>query len=111
MWFMPGYEFTATDGGTWPVLAIDESYVQQVAPTQPIPEPAIGTAVEPAMTAAPWTTALWWHSRRRPSWASWPGEPLWLRAAVALPTRRSGHNSGRWCFRHPRRRPLLPARS
>ena len=53
MWFMPGYEFTATDGGTWPVLAIDESYVQQVAPTQPIPEPAIGTAVEPAMTAAP----------------------------------------------------------
>jgi hypothetical protein len=50
MWFMPGYEFTAADGGTWPVLAIDESYVQQVAPTQPMPQPAIATAVGPATT-------------------------------------------------------------
>jgi len=49
MWFMPGYEFTAADGGTWPVLAIDESYVQQVAPNQPTPKPAIG----PVTTASP----------------------------------------------------------
>ncbi|MEP6659073.1 MAG: hypothetical protein ABJD24_04065 [Acidimicrobiales bacterium] len=49
MWFLPGYEFTTGDGGTWPVLAIDESFVQQVAPTQPIPERAtsvVGTVVD-----------------------------------------------------------------
>jgi hypothetical protein len=51
MWLMPGYEFTSADGGAWPTLAIDKSYVDQVAPTQPGPEPAVGTA-EPGTTSA-----------------------------------------------------------
>jgi hypothetical protein len=51
MWLMPGYEFTSADGGAWPTLAIDKSFVDQVAPTQPMPEPAVATAVEPATTS------------------------------------------------------------
>ena len=53
MWLVPGYEFTSTDGGTWPVLAIDQSFVDQVAPAQPVPE----TAVAMGSSSAPPTTA------------------------------------------------------
>jgi hypothetical protein len=54
MWLVPGYEFTATDGGTYPVLAIDQSFVDQVAPVLPIPETAVamGSSSAPPMTTA-----------------------------------------------------------
>jgi hypothetical protein len=54
MWLVPGYGFTSADGGTWPVLAIDQSFVDQVAP--PLPTPltlsAVGSSSAPTTTTA-----------------------------------------------------------
>ena len=49
MWLVPGYEFTSTDGGTWPVLAIDQSFVDQVAPALPVPETAVAMGSSPRL--------------------------------------------------------------
>ncbi|MEP6659074.1 MAG: hypothetical protein ABJD24_04070 [Acidimicrobiales bacterium] len=53
-WLVPGYEFSAADGGTWPVLAIDQSFVDQVAPPQPVPETkvAMGNSSAPPPSTA-----------------------------------------------------------
>ena len=60
MWLMPGYEFTSADGGAWPTLAIDKSFVDQVAPTQPVPETAVavGTVPAPEPAVIPTTAAV-----------------------------------------------------
>jgi hypothetical protein len=53
MWLVPGYEFTSTDGGVWPTLAIDQSFVDQVAPNKPVPQPAVAVGTAPAGGPAP----------------------------------------------------------
>jgi hypothetical protein len=54
VWLVPGYEFTSADGGIWPVLAIDKSFVDQVAPALPTPETleAMGSSSAPPRTTA-----------------------------------------------------------
>jgi hypothetical protein len=54
MWLLPGYEFTSADGGSWPVLAIDQSFVDRVAPALRVPETAVamGSSSAPPITTA-----------------------------------------------------------
>ena len=50
VWLLPAYTFTSDDGGTYTILAVDDSYVQTDA--VPVAEPATGGA-EPATGSAP----------------------------------------------------------
>ena len=45
VWLLPSYEFTDADGGIWPVIAVDEAYLD--IPEVPMPEPLPAESVPP----------------------------------------------------------------
>lgn len=53
VWLLPAYEFTSTDGGTWTVLAVDETYLDFPETTLPVTPGELGTVPSDSMLIDP----------------------------------------------------------